>query len=66
MITICPLDSPQLSTTLAEESHRDPTSAAMENPVPPCPADSPPPAPAPRTLSRAALGEEGAPWFEEG
>ena len=37
-MTMCPLDSPQLSTTLEEESHRDPTRAAVENPVPPGPA----------------------------
>lgn len=48
-MTVCPLDSPQLSTTLEEESHRDPTRAAVENPVPP----------APRALSQAAPGEEG-------
>lgn len=37
-MTMCPLDCPQLSTTLEEESHRDPTWTAVENPMPPTPA----------------------------
>lgn len=54
MVTVRPLDPPQLSTTLEGESHRDPTSAGMENPGPPAlPA---PPAPLP-----SGPGEQGAP-----
>lgn len=64
MITICPLDSPQLSTTLEEESHCDPTSSeAMVwcGTVAPRETLSVAPTASPACPSPAALGAEGGP-----
>lgn len=64
MITICPLDSPQLSTTLEEESHCDPTSSeAMVwcGTVAPRETLSVAPTASPACPSPAALGSEGGP-----
>lgn len=57
--------SPQLSTTLKEESHRDPASStAMVWQGPPRKAQ--PRLPAPRTPSQAARGRRGRPGLGRG
>lgn len=63
--TICPLDSPQLSTTLKEESHRDPASS-MATVWQGRPQENPAPPPGPTHPFPSSPGGGGAPWFGEG